>query len=111
MNNLKIKDGPTSVVTLYVAGPLESIKNECARFCFEVGLCVNVQETEFIYTGGRETGVAILLLNYPRFPCDPPAMMGLAEELAKRLIESVAQHSALIVGPSITRWMTRREHT
>lgn len=47
---------------------LEEAKALCQAYVDEVGLCVTVTPTEYIYKGGREPGVMVGLIRYPRFP-------------------------------------------
>ncbi len=75
---------------------------------FAVGLCVTVEPIEFIYTGGAEAGVRVGLINYPRFPAEVAEIMAKAEALALLLIERLFQHSASVVGPELTVWLSRR---
>lgn len=106
---MKTETCKTHVVRIYLSGPLEVIEMECRRFCLQVGLCVTVEPTRFIYTGGEETGAVVGLLNYPRFPKTDAEIDNTALELAKRLLEATAQHSVLIVEPGESIWITKRE--
>jgi hypothetical protein len=104
---MKILSEPTIVVQIFLAGDLSDIRRACRLFVMQ-GLCVTVEPTEFIYTGGSETGAAIRLVNYPRFPSDEATLMQKAEALAGELIEAACQWSALVVGPTETKWLTCR---
>ncbi|MGU3387168.1 hypothetical protein ACLBYG_21850 [Methylobacterium sp. D53M] len=99
---------PTFTVTIYLAGDLATARQVCREFCMS-GLCVTVEPTEFIYTGGAEAGVRVGLLNYPRFPTEPDVILGKAVALANRLRERLCQHSWLIVTPTETIWDSTRE--
>lgn len=104
----------TTVVTtywakIYISGPLHVIEQACREECFTNGLCVTVEPTRFIYTGGEETGAVVGLINYPRFPCEPQAISSKAKRLALHLLEATLQHSVLIMTPDITEWITKRE--
>lgn len=96
-------------VRVYVAGDSAEAKRICAHWCYEIGCCVTVTETEFIYTGGRETGAIVGMVNYPRFPDSRERIWSQAEQLAERLIVGLAQHSALVQGDEAAQWMTRRD--
>lgn len=106
---MKIVKEPTVTVQIFMAGPRKLIEERCAEYCFRVGLCVSIEKTRFIYNGGIEDGVAIRLVNYPRFPSTLEAIEDRAAELANLLIGWTYQHSALVVGPVTTQWLTRRE--
>lgn len=107
--NIATKQEPAHSANIYAAGDIAEAKRICAHFCFEEGLCVTVTATEFIYTGGRETGFVVGLVNYPRFPPAPQDIEDAAARLATKLIEGLAQNSALIQTPATATWLTRRE--
>lgn len=77
-------------VLLYLSGPIETAKHILRAECLREGLCVTVEPTTFIYTGGEEAGYVVGLLN--------------------RLLAETFQHSALLVTPDTSEWVTvRRE--
>jgi hypothetical protein len=98
----------TCVITLYLSGPIEVAKQTLRAECLREGLCVTIEPTAFIYTGGEEAGYRVGLLNYPRFPTTPQALEARAESVALALLEATHQHSALMVGQTVTRWFTKR---
>lgn len=100
---------PTIRFDIFIAGDIAHAKNVCAAVCFEQGLCVTVEPVTFVYTGGREEGMRIGLINYPRFPVDENALGAAARTLADRLLHEMHQHSYSIVGPKETLWFSRRE--
>jgi len=99
---------PTIKIEIYIAGDLDQARNICKEWCMEVGACVTVDPTEYIYTGGAETGVRIGLINYPRFPTTYEELLSKAEQLSDRLMRGLFQHSYSIVTPSETIWFSRR---
>lgn len=105
---MKVKTEQTIVVQIFIAGSMATIERCCQEFCDKVGLCVSVEKTTFIYTKGKETGAAIRLVNYPRFPSNLRSIDGLARTLATMLMRKAKQQSALIVGPIDTTWLTNR---
>jgi len=100
---------PTFRYDIFIAGDLSEAKRVCARYCFEEGLCVTVEPTTYVYTGGREEGVRIGLINYPRFPIADDVLGETARRLADTLLEALDQHSFTIVGPKETIWCSRRQ--
>lgn len=102
------KTEPTYVVRLYLSGPIEVAKQICRVECLREGLCVTVEPTTFIYTGGEESGYVVGLVNYPRFPATPDALQERARDLMLKLLDGTAQHSALMVAPESSVWVTRR---
>lgn len=104
----KVNDA-TCVITLYLSGPIDVAKQALRAECLREGLCVTIEPTTFIYTGGEEAGYRVGLLNYPRFPTTPQALESRAEVIALALLAATHQHSALIVAPFVTYWLTNRE--
>lgn len=76
----------------------------CRAYCDEVGLCVSVTQTTFVYTGGSEPGVIVGLIHYPRFPHESPenVIRKHAAAIAKRLKEAFRQERITIVYPDMT---------
>lgn len=62
------------------------------QYCNEIGLCVTVTETKFIYTHGNERGVIIGLINYPRFPSEEEDFKQTVLDLATKLKSHFNQH-------------------
>jgi len=103
-----VKTEPTFICEIFIAGEMADIERECANYCME-GLCVSIEPVKYIYTGGRETGAVVRLLNYPRFPATPTAIRARATILAKRLMKVCFQTSAMIVDRERTEWLTTRQ--
>jgi len=72
-------------------------KNICRGYCDEVGLCVTIEPTYFIYTDGQEDGVKVGLINYPRFPKEVEDIKEDAIKLARTLKEAFGQKRVSIV--------------
>lgn len=99
---------PTAQVTIWVAGDEADAKRVCRKFCLDVGLCVTVTPTEYIYTGGSERGVMVGLVNYPRFPRTFDQIWATALQLARTLRDELFQHSVLLTAHDRTTWITNR---
>ena len=99
---------PTFSVTIYVAGDVPTARESLRRQCFEDGLCVTLTPSEFIYTAGMESGVAVGLVNYPRFPSTPEQIEARAIVVAQQLMVDLYQWSALVVTPTRTIWLNNR---
>lgn len=99
----------TYTATIYMGGDLARAEQVCREYCMAVGLCVTVEPTKFIYTGGEETGVRIGLINYPKYASTPEAILGRAKNLANLLREELCQYSWSIVTPDATHWDDLRE--
>ena len=94
---------------IYIAGPISEIEQVCREFVLEVGLCVTVTPTKYIYTGGEETGVIVELINYPRFPSTPDEVNNKALTLADKIMVQTCQGSYTIVTPDETVYYSRRD--
>jgi hypothetical protein len=95
-------------VSIFIAGAEAEARRICREHCDEAGLCVTVTATEYVYTGGEESGVIIGLINYGRFPSEPEGIFARARELALKLIEGLGQESASIQAPDKTLWVSFR---
>ena len=100
----------TYTATIYLAGDPVVAERVCREYCDEFGLCVTVSPTRFVYTRGEEAGVAVGLVNYPRFPKSPEQITDTAKHLALVLREKMDQESVMIVTPDRTYWDSYR-HT
>src|SRR3989344_401763 len=70
---------------------IDEVKDLLQDYVNEVGLCVTVSPTTFIYKDGREEGVIIGLINYPRFPTTKDKLKQTTEEIAKLCKERYKQ--------------------
>lgn len=105
---IETKIAQTYTVRLYLSGPIEIAKQAIREDCMREGLCVTVEPTTFIYTGGEEAGYVVGLVNYPRFPSEPAVLIERARGLMNKLLEATHQHSALMVTPETSEWITKR---
>ena len=103
-----IAHAATHWARIYMSGPIEVAKQIIRAECLREGLCVTVEPTTFIYTGGEESGYAVGLLNYPRFPCEDATLTARAYDLMMLLLNGTHQHSALLVTPEKTEWVSKR---
>lgn len=95
-------------VQIFIAGDCHDAKRICRKFCNDVGFCVTVTPTEYIYTGGAESGVIIGCINYPRFPMGHDELLAKASNLAELLCDGLYQQSYTIKGSDLSRWVSRR---
>ncbi|TIX43991.1 MAG: hypothetical protein E5V40_01040 [Mesorhizobium sp.] len=100
-------EASTYVADIFIAGDEAAARQACQEFCLE-GECVNFAPCEYIFTGGREAGVRVGLINYPRFPRPPEEIFAKALRLAEFLIERLHQSSASVVASDRTVFLTRR---
>lgn len=91
-------------IEICIAGNLDDAKRTCRSFCFNVGLCVTVTPTDYVYTGGQEAGVIVRLINYPRFPTTKEQMWEVAVALGARLKHDLCQNNYSLVADDKTQW-------
>lgn len=96
---------------IYMSGPIEVAKQTIRAECLREGLCVTIEPTTFIYTGGEESGYVVGLINYPRFPASKVSILDRAFDLMHKLLEVTHQHSALVMTPDITTWVSNRKES
>lgn len=106
---MRTETTPTYCIRLYLSGPIEAAKQAIREDCLRAGLCVTIEPTTFIYTGGEEAGFVVGLLNYPRFPTTPEALEARARDLMGKILDATFQHSALMVTPERSEWVTKRD--
>lgn len=106
---MPVKSCDTDWARIYIAGPINEAKQIIRRECLRKGLCVTITPTDYIYTGGEETGYVVELVNYPRFPSSPQALYDRAKLLAVMLRDETFQHSVMVMCPTITTWYSTRE--
>ena len=56
------------------------------------GLCVSIFPCHYIYKNGNEQGAMIRLINYPRFPSTPSAILAKAIDIATKLKRHFQQY-------------------
>jgi len=106
---MKSKKTKTYWVKVFAAGAIEIAKQVCREEFLKKGLCITIEPTLFIYTGGEEIGFVIGLINYPRFPASPSSIRSRARQLAIKILDRTCQHSTLIMTPEKTEWITKRK--
>lgn len=99
------KTAPAYKVEIFIGGDYFDAMNICEIFC-ERGLCVTVEPTVYIFTGGRCNGVRVGLINYARFGASRDAIWATAWELALDLKEGfwgkVPSRCRMIPAPSFS---------
>lgn len=107
---MKHQSCETHSIQIYIAGDLQQCKNACREYCDKHGFCVTVTPTDYVYTGGEESGVIVGLINYPRFPVEPHILFSHAYDLAKNyLIPMMEQDTCTIMSPNKSFRLIRNE--
>jgi hypothetical protein len=109
MHEPHIAPAPSWPVTIHIGGDPFRARQICRSFCDDVGLCVTVTDTDYIYSYGSEAGVRVGLINYPRFPKDRREIEETAYKLACRLRHELDQQSFTIESPDRSVWFSWRE--
>lgn len=104
-----VKHSRSFPVSIYIAGSYLKALKIAQEYCDSVGYCVTVESNFYVYKDGKEAGVRVGLINYPRFPSDPATIVAKATELAERLRIGLKQESYSIETPHDTMWYSYRK--
>lgn len=104
---IRATEASTWEVKIFIAGSIGHCKELLSEYAMR-GACYSVDPTTFIYTGGREDGMVVRLINYPRFPSSGQGITDAAIALAEFLIIGLHQHSCTVQAPDRTIWLSRR---
>jgi hypothetical protein len=83
---------------IWIAGSYDQAVHACREWCKNNPLCVTVTPTEFVYSGGAESGVCVRVIQYPRFPTEESALWMQAVDLAAFLRARLFQRSFTVEG-------------
>lgn len=89
--------------------PMEKICQIIQSYTDEIGWCVTMTPTKFIYKNGNEPGVIIGVIQYPRFPLSNDELRERTIKLAKQLLVELKQIRISIVFPKHTIMLERDE--
>lgn len=98
-------------VKIFIASNKQDTERVCRKVCYDVGLCVTIEDCSYVYTGGLEEGVVVGLINYARFPDSPENIYYKAEVLAKKIMEECCQKSFTLMTPTDSVFYSRREES
>lgn len=104
-----IKRARSFPVTIFIAGSYSKAIKIVQKYCDEVGYCVTIDHTYYVYKDGKEEGVVVGLINYPRFPSEPTNIIDKAKEIAEMLRVGLGQESYSIQTPHDTIWYSYRK--
>lgn len=74
-----------------------TLRETCQKYCNDVGFCITLTPTTFIYTNGSEPGIIVGCIQYPRFPLPNEINKMKAMELAKQLMKASNQFRVSIM--------------
>jgi len=92
---------------ILIAGDLAKLEDSIREWCMR-GACVSVTPTNFIYTGGAQSGACVRLISYPRYPKSPEEIWLLAVDLGKFLMNKAYQKSCTIHAADKTELLEAR---
>jgi hypothetical protein len=75
---------------------IAEVTEEIQNYCTEVGQCVTISPTHFVYVKGNEPGVVIGFINYARYPASEAEIRFRARTLATRLMKKFKQYRVTI---------------
>jgi|ERR1035437_689445 hypothetical protein len=108
MTDWSSKSCPSYRVVIYIAGNYDDILRECKKYCTDNSYCVSVAPNDYPYKYGYESGAAITLINYPRFPDEESNILGKAHDLGLQLAESLHQGSFTIFDQELSTFFSRK---
>lgn len=85
---------------------ITAVENICQKFCDDIGFCVTVTPTKYVYTDGWEQGAIVGIINYPRFPASEQTLENRALLLATELMLGLEQKRVTIDSPNGTTMLT-----
>ena len=85
---------------------ITAVEDVCQEFCDDIGFCVTVTPTKYVYTDGWEQGAIVGIINYPRFPQSATTLENRALLLATELMLKLKQKRVTIDLPNDTIMLT-----
>jgi len=109
-----VKSGDAFGYRIYMAGDYDVARQVCREYCAENGACISLTRTDYIYSGGEETGFTAMIANYPRFPSYPDRLRDIAHAVGTLLMKRLGQGSYMIEPYGLpehimTTWISRRK--
>ena len=99
-----MKATKTWYANIWIAGDHTIALDTCRRFVNFDKTCVTVTKTDFVYTGGMQSGVCVRMIQYPRFPTPVSDLEKQAMRLAVTLNAALHQESYSVEFPDRTIW-------
>lgn len=98
----------TYQAAIYIAGDIETAKQVIRKYCRDIGLCVAIKPTLYIFTMGEQMGYEVGFINYPRFPKSNDEIFNTAKTIGELLLNETYQGSFTIVATDRTEFYSRR---
>jgi hypothetical protein len=107
-DDIKMKTSDTYSCVIYIASNYDDARRSLQNMAAGKGMCVSIEKCGFVYTGGYEEGVAIRLINYPRFPSEKSDIKDQAVKIAEAVMLETGQGSCTIECLDETVFLSRR---
>lgn len=89
---------------------INSVYDLCRKYVNEKKYCLTVTETKFLYFKGEEHGIAIGLINYPRFPINKKKILKHAFNIGEMLLKELKQYRISITTPDKTYMIENKDY-
>ena len=99
---------PAYKCEIFMAGNIMDAIECCQEYCDQVGYCVTVSPTTYVYTDGEEEGIVVGLINYGRVPTNHNLIREKAIDLGYKLMGKLDQKSFTVQDPHISTWYSDR---
>lgn len=106
---MKVKVTRSYTFDIYVTGSRSAVEDYLQEYCMKNGFCFSIIPLEYIYSGGKESGYSVRIINYARFPKGEEQLEEIANHVAKKLIEKTNTWSASVVTPTHSYYITQRD--
>lgn len=104
-----MKTAETITFVIYIAGDYQQALNLLQKYVLN-GECLSCKPVDYVFTHGREAGIEVTVINYPRFPRDYDTLFQVAKDVATCLLDGLSQGSYTIVGPVESYFYDRRKN-
>lgn len=106
---MKRVEAPSYPVQIWIAGDHADAIKHMEQHVQDHPYCVTITPSTYVHTSGTDAGLAVGLINYPRFPAEPDVIWAKAEQIAAYLCARLGQKSYTIQAPDKTVWFSHRQ--
>lgn len=96
----------TFTASIYISITKQEAISLLSEYFGKMGMCATVTEIDFVFTGGRESGVCIGFINYPKYVNSPEEITQKVIEMANKMLTQVHQRSCSVVCSDRTYYLT-----
>lgn len=106
-SNITTAVAKSFTVRIYIAGDYDYALFILQKYV-ERGECVSCKRTDYVYKYGREAGIEVTLINYPRFPRRLDQLTEIAFDIGDLLMEELGQGSYTVTTDNDSFFVSRR---